>query len=255
MRTIRIKHYLSLFIIVLCCTGSVACASNATKRQSEKSKSPMSDTFQNNNREAENLAKELKRKGIRDERVLAAIAKVPRHSFIDESLREFAYIDKPLPIEKGQTISQPYTVAYQTELLKLQPGEKVLEIGTGSGYQAAILCEMGAEVYSIERYHELHLTSKKALNKLGYYPKLFFGDGFEGLPEYAPFDKILVTAAPDEIPEKLLRQLRIGGWMVVPVGGRMGQKMTVIKRVSEEKFSESEHGDFIFVPMQKGTEE
>ncbi len=121
----------------------------------------MSDTFQNNNREAENLAKELKRKGIRDERVLAAIAKVPRHSFIDESLRELAYIDKPLPIEKGQTISQPYTVAYQTELLKLQPGEKVLEIGTGSGYQAAILCEMGAEVYSIERYHELHLTSKK----------------------------------------------------------------------------------------------
>ncbi len=114
---------------------------------------------------------------------------------------------------------------------------------------------MGADVYSIERYKELYLTAKKRLNKLGYSPNLFFGDGYEGLPEHAPFDKILVTAAPDEIPEKLLRQLRVGGWMVLPLGGRMGQKMTVIKRVSEEKFSESEHGDFIFVPMQKGTEE
>ena len=215
----------------------------------------MSDTFQNNHREAENLARDLRRKGIRDERVLAAIGKVPRHLFIDEGLREYAYLDKPLPIEKGQTISQPYTVAYQSELLKLKPGEKVLEIGTGSGYQAAILCEMGADVYSIERYKELYLTAKKRLNKLGYSPNLFFGDGYEGLPEHAPFDKILLTAAPDMVPEKLLRQLRVGGWMVLPLGGRMGQKMTVIKRVSEEKFSESEHGDFIFVPMQKGTEE
>jgi protein-L-isoaspartate(D-aspartate) O-methyltransferase len=215
----------------------------------------MSDTFQNNHREAENLARDLRRKGIRDERVLAAIGKVPRHLFIDESLREYAYLDKPLPIEKGQTISQPYTVAYQSELLKLKPGEKVLEIGTGSGYQAAILCEMGADVYSIERYKELYLTAKETLGRLGYQPHLFFGDGYEGLAEEAPFDKILLTAAPDMVPEKLLRQLRVGGWMVLPLGGRMGQKMTVIKRVSEEKFSESEHGDFIFVPMQKGTEE
>jgi len=215
----------------------------------------MSDTFQNNHREAENLARDLRRKGIRDERVLAAIGKVPRHLFIDESLREYAYLDKPLPIEKGQTISQPYTVAYQSELLKLKPGEKVLEIGTGSGYQAAILCEMGVEVYSIERYEKLYLTAKERLGRLGYQPHLFFGDGYEGLAEEAPFDKILLTAAPDMVPEKLLRQLRVGGWMVLPLGGRMGQKMTVIKRVSEEKFSESEHGDFIFVPMQKGTEE
>lgn len=215
----------------------------------------MSDTFQNNHREAENLARDLRRKGIRDERVLAAIGKVPRHLFIDESLREYAYLDKPLPIEKGQAISQPYTVAYQSELLKLKPGEKVLEIGTGSGYQAAILCEMGADVYSIERYKELYLTAKETLGRLGYQPHLFFGDGYEGLAEEAPFDKILLTAAPDMVPEKLLRQLRVGGWMVLPLGGRMGQKMTVIKRVSEEKFSESEHGDFIFVPMQKGTEE
>lgn len=215
----------------------------------------MSDTFQNNHREAENLARDLRRKGIRDERVLAAIGKVPRHLFIDESLREYAYLDKPLPIEKGQTISQPYTVAYQSELLKLKPGEKVLEIGTGSGYQAAILCEMGADIYSIERYKELYLTAKETLGRLGYQPHLFFGDGYEGLAEEAPFDKILLTAAPDMVPEKLLRQLRVGGWMVLPLGGRMGQKMTVIKRVSEEKFSESEHGDFIFVPMQKGTEE
>ena len=215
----------------------------------------MSDTFQNNHREAENLARDLRRKGIRDERVLAAIGKVPRHLFIDEGLREYAYLDKPLPIEKGQAISQPYTVAYQSELLKLKPGEKVLEIGTGSGYQAAILCEMGADIYSIERYKELYLTAKETLGRLGYQPHLFFGDGYEGLAEEAPFDKILLTAAPDMVPEKLLRQLRVGGWMVLPLGGRMGQKMTVIKRVSEEKFSESEHGDFIFVPMQKGTEE
>lgn len=214
----------------------------------------MSDNAPQNHPQAEKLARELERKGIRDKRVLAAIASVAREEFIDASLREYAYLDKPLPIEKGQTISQPYTVAYQSELLGLKPGEKVLEIGTGSGYQAAILCEMGAVVYSIERYEALHLSAKATLHRLGYYPHLFFGDGYEGLPEEAPFDKILLTAAPDVIPEKLLKQLRVGGWMVLPLGGRMGQKMTLIKRLGEEKFSESEHGDFIFVPMQKGTE-
>lgn len=211
--------------------------------------------FQNNLQEAENLSKELRRKRISDEQVLTAIGKVPRHLFVDTNLREYAYIDEPLKIEKGQTISQPYTVAYQTELLKLKPGEKVLEIGTGSGYQAAILCEMDVEVYSIERYYELHLKAKKRLNELGYFPKLFFGDGFEGLQDHAPFDKILATAAPEEIPKKLLKQLRVGGWMVVPLGGRQGQKMTVIKRINEENFDKSEHGYFIFVPMQAGTEE
>lgn len=214
----------------------------------------MSNNPPQNHPQAEKLARELERKGIRDKRVLAAIASVAREEFIDASLRDYAYLDKPLPIEKGQTISQPYTVAYQSELLGLKPGEKVLEIGTGSGYQAAILCEMGAVVYSIERYEALHLSAKATLHRLGYYPHLFFGDGYEGLPEEAPFDKILLTAAPDVVPEKLLKQLRVGGWMVLPLGGRMGQKMTLIKRLGEEKFSESEHGDFIFVPMQKGTE-
>ncbi|RNC66184.1 protein-L-isoaspartate(D-aspartate) O-methyltransferase [Proteiniphilum sp. X52] len=206
-------------------------------------------------REAKKLAKELRKKGISDERVLTAIGNVPRHSFIDEQLWAYAYQDRPLPIESGQTISQPFTVAYQTQLLQPQAGEKVLEVGTGSGYQAAILCEMEAEVYTIERYHNLYQTAQETLNKLGYYPHLFFGDGFEGLPEHAPFDKILITAAPEKIPEKLLQQLRVGGWMVVPVGGRAGQKMTVIRRVSENEFKESEHGDFIFVPMQEGTVE
>lgn len=214
----------------------------------------MSNNPPQNHPQAEKLARELERKGIRDKRVLAAIASVAREEFIDASLRDYAYLDKPLPIEKGQTISQPYTVAYQSELLGLKPGEKILEIGTGSGYQAAILCEMGAVVYSIERYEALHLSAKATLHRLGYYPHLFFGDGYEGLPEEAPFDKILLTAAPDVVPEKLLKQLRVGGWMVLPLGGRMGQKMTLIKRLGEEKFSESEHGDFIFVPMQKGTE-
>jgi protein-L-isoaspartate(D-aspartate) O-methyltransferase len=173
---------------------------------------------------------------------------------VDAALADMAYLDRPLPIESGQTISQPYTVAFQTELLQLKPGEKVLEIGTGSGYQAAVLCEMGAEVYSIERYRELYLTAKERLNRLGYTPQLFHGDGYEGLPEQAPFDKILITAAPEEIPEKLKEQLRVGGWMVLPLGGRMGQKMTVIKRTSGEKYRQTTHGDFIFVPMQKGTE-
>lgn len=212
------------------------------------------ETQQTENKEAKKLARELKRKGISDKRILAAIENVPRHLFIDESLSAYAYHDRPLPIEKGQTISQPFTVAYQTQLLKLQPGEKVLEIGTGSGYQAAILCEMGVEVYSIERYHLLYQTAKETLNKLGYHPNLYHGDGFEGLPEHAPFDKILLTAAPEEVPEKLLQQLKVGGWLVGPLGGRMGQKMTKIERVGENKFKRSLHGDFIFVPMKEGTE-
>ena len=203
--------------------------------------------------EAKKLARSLRRKGISDERVLTAIENVPRHLFIDEKLAEYAYIDRPLPIEREQTISQPFTVAYQTQLLELKPGEKVLEIGTGSGYQAAVLCEMKAEVYSIERYHQLYLTAKETLNRLGYHPNLFYGDGFEGLPEHAPFDKILLTAAPAEVPRELLQQLRVGGWLVGPLGGSGGQKMTLVKRVSDEEFQESEHGDFIFVPMQKGT--
>lgn len=240
-------------IIVLFCTGTIACASNNKNKKSEIFMTE--NILQNKYPEARKLAESLQKKGISDQRVIAAIAAIPRHEFIDESLREYAYLDRPLPIEKGQTISQPYTVAYQSELLQLKQGEKVLEIGTGSGYQAAVLCEMDAEVYSIERFQELYRTAKETLNKLGYHPHLFFGDGYEGLPNEAPFDKILITAAPEKVPEKLKQQLKIGGWMVVPLGGRQGQKMMVIKRVSENKFTETEHGDFIFVPMQKGTEE
>ena len=248
----KIKRILFFILMASFYTAPSACASNnKTKTEIRMTK----NITQNNIPEAQKLAQDLKRKGIKDERVLAAIAHIPRHSFIDKSLREQAYLDRPLPIQKEQTISQPYTVAFQTELLQLKPGEKVLEIGTGSGYQAAVLCEMGAEVYSIERFQELHLAAKETLNKLGYHPHLFFGDGYEGLPAQAPFDKILITAAPEKVPEKLKQQLKIGGWMVVPLGGRQGQKMMVIRRVSENKFTETEHGDFIFVPMQEGTEE
>ncbi|HCC85688.1 MAG TPA: protein-L-isoaspartate O-methyltransferase [Porphyromonadaceae bacterium] len=254
MRTRR-REILLLFFVTLYCALTVTCTSQTVNKQKEKKDTPMADSSQNKNEKAEKLAKDLKRKGIRDERVLAAIAKIPRDQFVDESLAEFAYLDRPLPIEAGQTISQPYTVAFQTELLQLKPGEKVLEIGTGSGYQAAVLCEMGAEVYSIERYQELYLLAKERLHRLGYTPQLFFGDGYEGLPDHAPFDKILVTAAPEEIPEKLKAQLRIGGWMVIPLGGRQGQKMTVVKRMGENRYRQTTHGDFIFVPMQKGTKE
>lgn len=250
MKTLK-RHRITLFTILLCCSGLVTCSSNKTKSRNSNTEVNMNSQQMT---EAAWLAKQLEQKGISDQLVLKAIATVPRHEFVDEEIRGAAYLDRPLPIQKGQTISQPYTVAYQSELLRLKPGEKVLEIGTGSGYQAAILCEMGAKVYSIERFEELYLSAKKTLNSLGYFPNLFYGDGYEGLPEDAPFDKILVTAAPEEVPQKLMHQLRIGGWMVVPVGGRQGQIMTIIKRTGEESFEESVHGDFIFVPMQKGVE-
>ena len=237
----------------MCCLSLTTCSNKSVDRTSKRNNTMTIDNTKDKS-EAIKLAKQLERKGISDKLVLKAIASVPRHEFVDANIREYAYIDRALPIERNQTISQPYTVAYQSELLKLKPGEKVLEIGTGSGYQAAILCEMGAEVYSIERYEELHNSSKKKLNSLGYYPNLFYGDGYEGLPNHAPFDKILITAAPKKVPEKLLQQLKIGGWMVVPVGGRAAQKMTVIRRTGEDRFEESIHGDFIFVPMEKGTE-
>ena len=269
----HIMRYL-LYIILMCCLSLTICSNKSENRTSKKSKTMIFDN-PNDKSEAVNLAKQLERKGISDKLVLEAIASVPRHEFVDEKLRDYAYLDRPLPIERnqtisqpytvayqdkafpiaaGQTISQPYTVAFQSQLLEVKKGDKILEIGTGSGYQAAILCEMGAEVYSVERYEELHNSSKKRLNSLGYYPKLFYGDGYEGLPEHSPFDKILITAAPEEIPEKLLQQLKIGGWMVVPVGVRSGQKMTIIRRTGNDTFEESIHGDFIFVPMEKGTE-
>lgn len=197
------------------------------------------------------LVEQIKRKGIKDNNVLEAISKVPRHLFMDSGFIDFAYQDKPFPIGADQTISQPYTVAYQTELLEIEPGEKVLEIGTGSGYQTAVLIELKAEVYSIERQKELYSKAKKFLPKVGYVPKkLIFGDGYAGLPEFAPFDKILVTAGAPFVPKALLGQLKIGGKLVIPVGKGI-QVMTVMVRKEDKKFEKHEYGDFRFVPLLK----
>jgi protein-L-isoaspartate(D-aspartate) O-methyltransferase len=195
------------------------------------------------------LVQAIRQKGITDETVLEAIGKVPRHLFMDSSFLEFAYEDKPFPIGSGQTISQPYTVAFQTELLQVQKGEKVLEVGTGSGYQACILMEMGARVHTIERQNALYLESKKRMNELGYKPRLqVFGDGYKGLPNYAPFDKIIVTAGAPYVPEPLVNQLKQGGILVIPVGSDI-QTMKRITKVSEKQILEEDHGTFRFVPL------
>ncbi|MCX7986336.1 MAG: protein-L-isoaspartate(D-aspartate) O-methyltransferase [Bacteroidales bacterium] len=200
------------------------------------------------------LVEELRQKGISDERVLTAIGKVPRHVFMDSSFINYSYKDKAFPIGAGQTISQPFTVAFQTQLLNVQPGEKVLEIGTGSGYQAAVLLEMGARVFTVERQKELYVKAMHLLPKLGYRPNFFFSDGTLGLPAYAPFDKIIVTAAAEEIPQPLLQQLRPGGRLVVPVGKKSAQQMMLVEKISENEFKKSSHGNFIFVPLLKGIE-
>lgn len=197
------------------------------------------------------LVKILQDKGITDKRVLESIAIVPRHLFMDSGFIDFAYQDKAFPIAAEQTISQPYTVAFQTELLQLNEGEKVLEVGTGSGYQTAVLIALKAQVYSIERQQELFRKSKLFLPKLGYHAKsLVFGDGYKGIPEFAPFDKIIVTAGAPNIPKTLLGQLKIGGRMVIPVGEEI-QTMMVIIRKSETEFEKQEHGSFRFVPLLK----
>lgn len=201
----------------------------------------------------ERLVRELERKGIRNTAVLKAILNVPRHRFFRPDLLAYAYNDNAYPIGAGQTISQPYTVAYQTALLSVEPEMKVLEIGTGSGYQAAVLCEMRAKVFSIERQGSLYSKAPRMLKSMGYYPKLVYGDGFEGIPEEAPFDRILITAAAPEVPQKLLKQLNVGGLMVVPVGGEP-QIMMRITRISETDFEMEKFGAFTFVPMLKGVE-
>ncbi len=199
------------------------------------------------------LVEDLRRKGITDEEVLRAINAVPRHDFMDPAFLNHAYIDKAFPISSGQTISQPYTVAVQTELLQVKKRDKILEIGTGSGYQCAILAEMGAKVYTIERYRELYLKAQRTLTSLGYTADFFYGDGYEGKPQYGPFDGIIITAATKEIPEKLPRQLKIGGRLVVPLGNSISQVMTLVIRKGEDDFEYSSHGSFVFVPMLKGT--
>jgi protein-L-isoaspartate(D-aspartate) O-methyltransferase len=195
----------------------------------------------------------LKIKGIRNDEVLGAIGRVPRHLFMESSFINFAYKDQAFPIGAGQTISQPYTVAFQTQLLNIQKNEKILEVGTGSGYQVAVLLEMGAKVFTIERQRELYLKVQKFLPSIGYSPACFFGDGYKGLPNLAPFDKILVTAGAPSIPQDLKLQLKIGGSLIVPVGDNNRQEMYQITRVSEDDFTSKKHGGFVFVPMLKGT--
>lgn len=191
----------------------------------------------------------LKQKGIRDKDVLEAIKKVPRHLFLNSGFEDYAYQDKPFPIGAGQTISQPYTVAFQTELLEVKKDHKVLEIGTGSGYQTAVLCAMGARVYSVERQNELFKQTSVLLPKLGIRPKhLSFGDGYKGLPNHAPFDSIIVTAGAPIIPKPLMAQLKIGGRLVIPVGENI-QIMTLLIRKNEKQFEKHEYGEFRFVPL------
>ncbi len=193
-------------------------------------------------------------KGIRDENVLAAMAKVPRHLFMDSSFTQYAYKDQAFPIGAGQTISQPFTVAVQTQLLQVEKFDKILEVGTGSGYQTAVLLELGATVYTIERQRELYLNAQAVLPKIGYNPKFFYGDGYKGLPTYGPFDKIIITAGAPVIPEELLKQLKVGGRMVIPMGPREKQTMYVVVKSSETEYYKESHGTFVFVPMLKGTD-
>jgi protein-L-isoaspartate(D-aspartate) O-methyltransferase len=196
----------------------------------------------------------VREKGIKDESVLNAMMKVPRHFFFDKAFINQAYSDHAFQIGAGQTISQPYTVAYQTSLLSLSRGEKVLEIGTGSGYQTCILCEMGAKVFSIERQKELFDKAKVILPLMGYSPKLFYGDGYKGQPSFAPFDKILVTCGAPSVPEELVKQLKVGGLMVIPVGAGEVQIMTFIRKISENEIEKKELKEFRFVPMLENRE-
>lgn len=208
----------------------------------------MEDTFRHKGMRRK-LVDELKKKGISDQRVLDAIMNVPRHVYMDNAFLHFAYEDTAFPIGAGQTISQPYTVAFQTELLELQPRQKVLEIGTGSGYQSAVLCELGVKVFTIERQKELYEKSTLLLKKLSYNARVFYGDGYKGLPAYAPFDAILVTCGAPYVPEDLVKQLKTGGKIVIPVGEGAAQTMKKLIKSERGEVTEEEYGTFKFVPM------
>jgi len=199
------------------------------------------------------LIEVIREKGISDERVLGAINNIPRHFFLDSAFDEAAYADRAFPIGEGQTISQPYTVAYQSLLLDVKPFDKILEIGTGSAYQAVVLVQMGAQVYTIERQKKL-FELNKSFDYLKKFPgiKFFYGDGFEGLPTYAPFDKIVITAAAPEIPPKLIDQLKPGGMMVLPVGTGEVQRMMRVTRLEDNGLKEELFDQFSFVPMLEG---
>ena len=208
----------------------------------------MKDTFRHQGMRM-NLVSVLSEKGITDQKVLKAISKIPRHLFIDKAFVEFAYENTAFPIGCGQTISHPYTVAFQSQILEINPNEKVLEIGTGSGYQTAVLLELKANVFTIERHKELYEKTSDFLPSIGYQAMFFYGDGYKGLNSFAPFDKIIVTAGATEIPKKLLLQLKLGGKMVIPVGNKDEQKMKLIIRNSDNEFSTKTLGKFSFVPL------
>ncbi len=213
---------------------------------------PTEDTYRHKGLRKK-LTDGIRTKGITDERVLNAISNIPRHFFLDSAFDEAAYEDRAFPIGEGQTISQPYTVAYQTQLLEVKNFDKVLEIGTGSAYQACVLAEMGAQVYTIERQKKLFETNK-TFQFIKKYPsiKFFYGDGYEGLPTFAPFDKIIITAAAPEIPQKLIDQLKPGGMMVLPLGTGEVQRMMRISKLENEALKEEVFDHFSFVPMVEG---
>lgn len=210
------------------------------------------DTYQHKGMRRQ-LVELLRKKGITDENVLTAINNIPRHFFLDSAFDKIAYEDRAFPIAEGQTISQPYTVAYQTQLLEIKPNDKVLEIGTGSVYQASVLAEMGAKVFTIERQKKLYDKNKTFIFK-NKYPriKFFYGDGFRGLPTYAPFDKVIITAAAPFVPPKLVAQLKPGGMMVVPVDLGPFQQMLRLTKLADGTYSEERFDNFSFVPMLEG---
>ena len=200
------------------------------------------------------LVDNLRSKGINNNNILDAIMNIPRHLFMDNAFINFAYQDKAFPIGSGQTISQPYTVAFQTDLLDLKPHLKVLEIGTGSGYQAAVLSELNVNVHTIERQKELFVKTKNFLPTIGYQCMFIYGDGYKGLPKFAPFDRILITCGAPSIPDELLKQLKIGGKMVAPVGDGEVQIMHLIEKISDSDLRITKHGKFSFVPMLSNKE-
>jgi protein-L-isoaspartate(D-aspartate) O-methyltransferase len=199
------------------------------------------------------LVEILVEKGITDQQILDAIGKIPRHLFMESGFERFAYKDQAFPISAGQTISQPYTVAYQTQLLQIKPNSKILEVGTGSGYQAAVLLELGAQVFTIERQQELYVKVQQFLPSIGYHPRFFYGDGYKGLPTYGPYDGIIVTAGAPYVPDALKEQLKINGRLVIPVGTSNFQVMNLFVRIDETRFEQKELGDFAFVPLLNGT--
>ncbi|MFZ1705662.1 MAG: protein-L-isoaspartate(D-aspartate) O-methyltransferase [Saprospiraceae bacterium] len=214
----------------------------------------MTDTYRTKGLRQQ-LVKELQKKGISDQKILKAFEDIPRHYFLEKAFEDWAYKDVPFPIDSEQTISQPYTVAYQTQLLDVKKGDRILEIGTGSGFQACVLAYMGAKVYSIERHEKLYIKTTKLLEKIGYsMVRTLFGDGYLGAERYAPYQKILITAAAKEVPNALFEQLQIGGILIVPLGEDNLQVMTKFTKISNQEFRRESFDTFRFVPFLPGTE-